>query len=167
MSFPNTFAIRLALQHKIEEWAAEKLIEHYNLSNSVVYAPRNVEFKDYDFIIDHYGAVEVKNDQMCHKTGNISIEFKKWSQGFTNPRFSGIDATHADYYCIVIDRYVMNKKYFEIVFLQTEVLRKIIKDNNCTVKMCNGTSQNPTQCHMVRYDLLKDYAIRIFEQNVC
>jgi len=167
MSFPNTFAIRLALQHKIEEWAAEKLIEHFNLSNSVVYAPRNVEFKDYDFIIDHYGTVEVKNDQMCYKSGNISIEFKKWSQGFTNPRHSGIESTLANYYCIVIDRYVMNKKYFEIILLETELLRQIIKDNNCFATICNKHSQNPTQCYLVKYDLLKEYSIGISEQNVC
>jgi hypothetical protein len=167
MSFPNTFSIRLALQHKIEDWSAEKLIKHFGLSNSVVYAPRNIEFTDYDFVIDHYGPVEVKNDQMCCKTGNIAIEFKKWSQGFTNERKSGIDLTQALYYCIVIDRMVMHKKFFEVVFIETEKLRKIILDNRSRVVTSNYSCPNPTQCYLVRYDLLKEYSLGIFEQNVC
>jgi hypothetical protein len=165
--YPSAFSVRLALQHKIEEWAAKTLCTYFNLSDSVIYAPRNIEFKDYDFVIDLYGTVEVKNDQMCDHTGNIAIEFKKWSKNFTNPRESGIDATIAAHYCICIDRMIMGKKFFEIIFLETDRLREIIASVQPRIVTSNSTCVNPTQCYLLRYNDLKEYSLALFEQNIC
>lgn len=49
--------------------------------------------------------IEVKNDQIAHKTGNVFIEYE--SRG----KRSGIAISESDYYCIVIkERYILIQK---------------------------------------------------------
>lgn len=166
---------RLRYQWQVEDWARGKLEEllHLNPNESYI-APRDQPFDAYDFCIQNYGYVECKNDRMCHRTGNVSIEYQKYSmnlgRGYLNDlRSSGLLTTMSAHYVIVIDRPVYNRIEYEILFIPTDTLRDLTFGRNRQTGLCNVNKYgvNTTRCYFIPYEELKQFSLGIYPQNIC
>lgn len=104
----------------------------------------------YDFIMDFNGShikYEVKTDVFCapiFDTGNIFIEFESRNKP------SGIAVTKAKWY---VTYFIFLK---EIWFIESDRLRKLIKENNFTETQFSGDNDSNTKGYLINRKSIQD-----------
>jgi hypothetical protein len=111
---------------------------------------KNIEFNNdsrYDLLItlkdDTVVKLEVKDDVLFSKTGNVAIEFTSWN------RESGITVTEADYWAIKLD------DLFRLIRVSN--LKKAIEDNLYFRIGEGGDKGSNTKLYLFKYSVLKKY----------
>ena len=113
--------------------AGEKLVR--DIFERAGYATRKAEEKiGHDFLVDENFRVEVKNDLMSGKTGNIAIEYRNSRKD--SP--SGIEATKADYWVHIV--YVAGEQ--QVLLTRTSSLLKFTKEVKPKKTIASGGDGN-------------------------
>lgn len=93
-------------------------------------------------IDDEIITIEVKEDFMCEKTGNVSLEFE--SRG----KPSGISVSEADYYVYKIHR--LGKLFY--VFIRTRYLKEAISNHEYHRVVNGGDRGSNTMNYLFKYE---------------
>jgi hypothetical protein len=104
----------------------------------------NGNHKEYDLEIPEIKkTIEIKWDKESDKTGNYFIE-----TGF-NGKDSGLDATTADWWCIVDKTTIM--------FIPTESLQYVLKKHYCFNRDIKGQDGTTVRYKLIKKDILQSY----------
>lgn len=112
----------------------EEIFISYLNTKDIILPPKN--HKEYD-VMSNGVKYEIKADYVCHRTGNIAIEYEQ----FGKP--SGILTTTADYW--VIYTIAPNTSY-DFYVIPIDIIREIIKDK--TMRRPNGIN-GLSWCHCI------------------
>jgi hypothetical protein len=93
------------------------------------------------FMGDRFWTVEIKEDFMCAKTGNVAVEFE--SRG----KPSGINSSQADMYIYVIHT-AQGIKYLA---LHTKTLKRIITHGDYFRSVTGGDEGSETKSYLFKY----------------
>jgi len=145
------FDADLATAKATEQRLADYLVKRYGMellgigSNS-----------DYDLLMQTKDgkqfSIEVKEDFMCEKTGNVAVEY--WSRG----KASGISVTVADYYFYVIHeplRLTVNS-------IKTDLLKRLIITKQYFSEVSGGDAGSDTKNYLFKLEVIKKHFKEIY-----
>jgi hypothetical protein len=123
-----------------------ELADLLRLRGKVVYIGYNDDFRwdlELTFPDGRFVTVEVKNDMMHERTGNLGVEFEYRGKP------SGIDKTWADWWCFAL--------YDGFWVIKTDKLRQLIADNLHFRVAVGGDPGSNTKMYLFRGHILKPY----------
>ncbi len=109
--------------------------------------------KDFDIRFTHEGkvyTVEIKEDFMCKKTGNVCVEYE--SRG----RPSGINTTKAMMYFYKIHE---PNGSINVYGARTDTLKQMIADHKYSRTVSGGDAGSNTKSYLFKLDLFKSHVI--------
>lgn len=139
----------LSVAQKTEKEIGHLIHERLGESVSIEYG----KTKDYDIKFMHDGkeyTVEIKEDFMCKKTGNVCVEYE--SRG----RPSGIDSTKAMMYFYKIHE---PDGSVNIYGIKTDALKEMIADRKFFRTVSGGDAGSFTKSYLFDLNLFKKHAI--------
>lgn len=145
------FRADLAMAKATEQRLADYLVRKFDMELLGIGSG-----SDYDLLMQTKSgrqfSIEVKEDFMCEKTGNVAVEY--WSRG----KASGISVTVADYYFYVIHeplRLTVNS-------IKTDALKNIIITKQYFTEVSGGDAGSDTKSYLFKLNVIKKHFKEIY-----
>lgn len=145
------FRADLAMAKATEQRLADYLVRKFDMELLDIGSG-----SDYDLLMQTKSgrqfSIEVKEDFMCEKTGNVAVEY--WSRG----KASGISVTVADYYFYVIHeplRLTVNS-------IKTDALKNIIITKQYFTEVSGGDAGSDTKSYLFKLNVIKKHFKEIY-----